>query len=66
MQPSRAPNRYRLPNARIEEYPLPELDFGILRRLDRIAVQGLLGLDFLIHFGHIHFHTRSMQLVLEP
>jgi hypothetical protein len=27
-------------------------------------VDGLLGLDFLMHFEHIHFHTRSLRLVL--
>ena len=38
---------------------------AVLTRLDRLGVDGLLGLDFLTHFEHIHFHTRSLRLVLE-
>jgi hypothetical protein len=60
------PNRYRFIDAQIDGYRLPDLDIGVVRRLDRIDVEALLGLDFLTQFGHIHFHTRSMQLVLEP
>jgi hypothetical protein len=44
---------------------LPNLDVAVIRRLDRLGVDGLLGLDFLTYFEHIHFHTRSLGLVLE-
>jgi hypothetical protein len=47
-----------------DSHPLPNLDVAVIRRLDRLEVDGLLGLDFLTHFEHIHFHTRSLQLEL--
>ena len=64
--PSARPNRRRLADLRVQGQPLPDLEVAVLNRLDRLAVDGLLGLDFLTHFEHIHFHTRALQLILDP
>jgi hypothetical protein len=63
---SALPRRYRLRNITADRQPLPDLDIAVIRRLDRLGVDGLLGLDFLTHFERVHFHTRSLLLVLEP
>lgn len=65
LQATTRPGRYRLGSLTAQNQQLPELDVGVIRRLDRLDIDGLLGLDFLTHFEHIHFHTGSVQLVLE-
>lgn len=66
LQPGAEPNRYRLADLSASNQPLPALEVGVVRRLDPLDIDGLLGLDFLMQFEHIHFHTRSLELVLEP
>jgi hypothetical protein len=63
--PSAIPRRYLLSEIAAQSQSLPDLDVAVLPRLDRIGVDGLLGLDFLTQFESIHFHTRSLRLVLE-
>jgi hypothetical protein len=65
LQPSPIPRRHRMTGLSSQGYSLPDLDIAVLNRLARIGVDGLLGLDFLMHFEHIHFHTRSLRLELE-
>lgn len=65
LKTSALPRRYLLDELTAHRQPLPSLDVAVLRRLDRLGVDGLLGLDFLMHFEHIHFHTSSLRLVLE-
>lgn len=45
--------------------PLPDLEVGVIRRLDRLEIDALLGLDFFTQFARIHFDTRALRLVLE-
>lgn len=65
LRPGTRPNRYRLANLTVADQLLPDIEVAVIRRLDRLEVDGLLGLDFLTQFEHIHFHTRLLQLVLE-
>ena len=62
---SPTPRRYRLTGLTSQDQGLPDLEVAILNRLERLGVDGLLGLDFLTYFDHLHFHTRSLRLVLE-
>ncbi len=66
LKTSSLPRRYLMADLTADRQALPNLDVAVIRRLDRLGVDGLLGLDFLTHFEHIHFHTRSLSLVLEP
>lgn len=63
--PTVGPNRYRLADLSVADQPLPPLEMAIIRRLDRLDVDALLGLDFLAQFATIHFDTRTFQLVLQ-
>lgn len=42
------PNRYLLASLSVEAQPLPDLEVGVIRRLDRLDVTALLGLNFLM------------------
>ena len=65
IQRTQYPVRYTLAAVTREGQQLPNLDFGVVRRLDRLDVDGLLGLDFLRQFAQIHFDTRTLRLVLQ-
>jgi hypothetical protein len=64
LQPSLRAGRHLLKLSTVQDQPLPELQAGILRRLDRIDVELLLGFDFLLQFAEVHFDTRTMILRL--
>jgi len=66
LKASSLPRRYLLEALTADRQALPSLDVAVIRRLGLLDVDGLLGLDFLTHFEHIHFHTRSLRLVLDP
>lgn len=66
LQAATTPNRYRLASLTVDGQPLPDLEVGVVRRLDRLDVDALLGLDFLTKFAHIHFDTAALQLRLIP
>lgn len=66
LQAAARPNRYRLAPLTVAGQPLPDLEVGIIRRLDRLEVDGLLGLDFLTQFAHIHFDPAALRLRLVP
>ena len=57
-------DRHRLMNLSVAGQPLPPLEIAIIRRLDRLDVDAVLGLDFLAQFATIHFDTRTFRLVL--
>ena len=63
--PSPVLRRHRLSDLTVERQSLPEVDAAVLRRLDRLEVDGLLGLGFLQNFEAVHFYTRTLRLVLE-
>ena len=65
LDPSTEGIRYRLAQLSVHEQPLPPLMVRVLPRLTRLQVDGLLGLDFLRLFEHVHFHVPTLQLVLE-
>ena len=65
LRPGTTPNRHHLVELSVANQPLPDIEVAVIRRLDRLDVDGLLGLDFLSLFERIHFHTRSLQLILE-
>src|SRR5438094_9460920 len=57
--------RYLMTRLTVHDQPLPDLVVRVLSRLERIRVNGLLGLDFLRQFEYVHFHVPSLQLVLQ-
>lgn len=59
------PTRFRLANLTIAGEAIPDLAVAILPRLDRLEIDGLLGLDFLLDFNRIVFDVRTFDLVLE-
>jgi hypothetical protein len=65
LSPTDTPRRDQLTGLTADGQALPDLEVGVLARLDRLGVDALLGLDFLLHFERIHFHVRTFQLVLE-
>ncbi len=65
LRPSGRPNRYALTDLSTANQTLPPLEVAVIRRLDRLDVDALLGLDFLTQFTRICFDTRTMRLVLE-
>jgi hypothetical protein len=65
LQPSPISGRYMLGGLAAAGQSLPTLQVGVLKRLDRLQIDGLLGLDFLVRFEHVHFHVRTLELVLE-
>lgn len=66
LQATTASNRYRLAPLTADGQQLPDLEVAVIRRLDRLDVDGLLGLDFLTRFAHIHFDTAALRLRLVP
>ena len=65
LQPGGRPNRYALADLKVGDQALPSLEFGVLRRLDPLDIDALLGLDFLTQFEEIHFYPRTLRLVLD-
>ena len=63
--PSPIPRRYRLAGLTAQGRELPEIEVGVIRRLDLIGVDGLLGLDFLRKFRRLHFDMHTLVLTLE-
>ena len=57
--------RYRLTGLTVQGQALPDLEVVISRGITRLGVDGMLGLDFLFHFEHIHFHVPTLRLILE-
>ena len=60
-----SPGAYRLTDAWVQGQQMPEFDVRVLPRLDRIHVDGLLGLDFLTKFETMIFHVPTLTLTLE-
>lgn len=58
------PDRYQLASLSTSGQQLPDLEIGVLRRLDRMGIEMLLGLNFLWQFDEIHFDTRTFILTL--
>ncbi len=57
--------RYILTQLTSDGQPLPDFEVRVLFRLDRLEIVGLVGLDFLMRFRHIHFNVDTFQLALE-
>jgi hypothetical protein len=57
-------NRFQLTGLALQGQSVPDLRVSVLSRLDRIGVDALLGLDFLLQFHEIAFNTRTMTLTL--
>jgi hypothetical protein len=66
LEASAGPNRYLLRRLTMAARPIPDLEVGVLARLDRLDIVGLLGLDFLGLFQDIHFNVPSLRLTLVP
>lgn len=66
LRESTRPNRYLLTPVAIEGQRLPDLEVGVIRRLDRLEVTAPLGLSFLMQVAHIHFDTAALRLRLVP
>jgi len=70
LRESRTPGSYHLTALTAEDAarkpPLPNLTVRILPRLDRLAIEGLLGLDFFRLFDHICFDFPTSSLILSP
>ena len=64
LQLAATPNRYRLASLTVDGQPLLDLEVSVIRRLDRLDVDALLGLDFLTTFAHVHFDTVALRLRL--
>ena len=64
LDPSGPPLRFRIRDLTADNQALPLIAFGLLRRLERIDVDALLGLDFLSNFEEIRFNTKTLQLTL--
>lgn len=56
---------HRLAQLVVQGQPLPEFDVRVLRKLSRLGVDGLIGLDFLAQFFAIRYYVGTMELVLE-
>src|SRR5713226_9315296 len=70
LRESRIPGSYELTALTAEDAlrkpPLPNLSVRILPRLDRLEIEGLLGLDFFRLFGHVCFDFPTSSLILSP
>lgn len=64
LQSASCPNRYGLVSLTAQGQYVPDMEVGVIRRLDRLDVEALIGLDFLMQFASIHFDTRALQLRL--
>jgi hypothetical protein len=60
------PNLHRLTDLSIGGQRVADLEVGVVRRLERLQIEGLLGLDFLGLFEDIHFNVPSLHLRLVP
>ena len=56
---------HRLSGLVVQGQLFPDLDVRVLRKLSRLQVDGLVGLDFLSRFFAIHFYVLTSELVLE-
>ena len=56
---------HRLTGLTAEGQRLPDLEARVLPRLSRLGVNGMVGLDFLFHFEHVHLHVPTLHLVLQ-
>jgi hypothetical protein len=61
LRPAADPRRFLLADLTIGGQAVPDLEVGVLRRLDPMEVDGLLGLDFLLRFSEVHFILASLQ-----
>lgn len=57
--------RYRLTDLSVDEQPLPDLEVRISRRLARLGVDGMIGLDLLLRYEHVHLHIPTLHLMLQ-
>ncbi len=48
----------------LEGFPIADLRVHVSRRVTIVGSQGILGLDFLRRFEHIHFHVPTLRLTL--
>ena len=66
LQPPTSPRyEHLLTGLVVQGQSFPDLDVRVLRRLSRIQVDGLVGLDFLSRFFAIHFYVQTSELILE-
>lgn len=62
--PSIAGATYRVSRLTSQGQVLPDLDVSVARHLTRLGLDGMLGLDFLFHFEHVHFQVSTLRLIL--
>ena len=55
---------YHLARLSINNRAVPDLDVLVSPRASRLPIDGLLGLDFLSHFRHVHFDVDAMRFSL--
>ncbi len=66
LSPSPRPNLYRLRDLEFGGKQVADMEVGVVRRLERLDIEGVLGLDFLSNFQDIHFNLPSLRLRLVP
>ena len=54
--------KYRLAQLSVDDQPLPDLDVYVSRRVARL---GVIGLDLLLRFEHVHLHVPTLHLILQ-
>ena len=57
--------RFRLGQLTVNDQPLPDLDVYISRHMERLGVDGMVGLDLLLRFEHVHLHVPTLHLILQ-
>ena len=66
LQPPASPRyEHRLSGLGVQGQSFPDLEVRVLRKLSRLQIDGLVGLDCLASFFAIHFYVLSSELVLE-
>ena len=48
----------------LEGFPIADIRVHVSRRVTIVGSEGILGLDFLQRFEHIHFHVPTLRLTL--
>jgi hypothetical protein len=64
LQPRPGTDIYHITDLSVDGQPLPDLEARASRTVSRLGLDGLIGLDFLLHFEHIHFHVPTLHLIL--
>lgn len=59
-------NLYLLGRLTMAGHQVPDLEIGVVVRLERLQIEGVLGLDFLANYEDIHFNVPTLRLTLSP